>query len=61
MGGIKITHKGCKISIPHFKIIETVRNKRRLVAVLPQAEVHPIAPLRRWRGRTRAVCFMVIG
>ena len=47
MGGIKITHKGCKISIPHFEAIEPVRSERRPVAVPPQAEVHPIVPLTR--------------
>jgi len=55
------THKGCKLSIPHFEAIVPVTNGRRVLPAAPQADIHPIVALMRWRGRTRAVWFMTIG
>ena len=58
---IRNTHRGCNAWIPYCAANVPVTKGKTEVPAVPQADIHPIAPLTRWEGITRAVWFMTMG
>ena len=55
------THRGCNAWIPYCAANLPVTKGRTEVPAVPQADIHPIAPLTRWEGITRAVWEITTG